>query len=397
MNFNPNSLFYKMSEHYRKCQGSDDKVIICNGGGSRSSKTFDTFHLLAIYCIHNQNANKDIYIFRDTLTNCKDYTLKDFLRCLSLIGLKFTYTNPQKPNITLYGNNIYFRGLTDEQSAEAAPSDIIFVNEALDIDSYSMIAGWLMRCRKMAIFDWNPKFTEHWVYDFDKRPNSLFTHSTFLDNKHLEISVINEIKSLNPDIPENVINKTADKYRWQVYGLGLRASPEGLVYKDITWIDELPEIFDSVGFGLDYGFTNHPTALVEVRKLGKQLFAKLHLYEPVNDADILYSKIKDVVKETVIIADCADRATDGRRLTTDLRMLGLNVIPVIKGHNSVLHGIDIMNRYEKHVVRNRDAQKEVENYKYQFIRGISTGIPEKKYDDFFDAWRYCTMTLFRFE
>lgn len=397
MIFNPNNLFYKMADFVSRNNHSDDKIILCNEGSSRSSKTYDAFHLLAMYCDHNRNKGKDIYIFRDTLTNCKDYTLKDFLKCMSIIGCKYEYRNPQKPTIKLYGNNIYFRGLADEQNAEAAPSDIIFVNEVLDISQHSMIAGWMMRCREIAIFDWNPKFSEHWVYDFEKRPNCLFTHSTYKDNKHLEKSIIKEIESYNPDVEINIINKTANKFRWQVYGLGLRASPEGLVFDNVTFVDELPEDYDSVGFGLDYGFTKDPTALVEVRKLGKKIFAKLHLYEPCFNADIIYAKIALIVGDNVVVADSSDRNTDGRRMTTDLRMMNINIQPVVKAHGSILHGIDILKRYDLNVVNNPDARKEVENYKYQIIRGLSTGIPVDKFNHFWDAFRYVVMTLYRFD
>lgn len=233
MHFDPNELFYKMAVAYSEAKEKSERLTICNEGGSRSSKTWDTFHLIIAICANNINAKLDIYILRDTLTNCKDYTYKDFRKCVELckLGNKSIFTNPQKPNCNLFGNNIHFRGLDDEKNTEGYPSDILFINEVLETKK-TKVEGLLMRCRKLIIFDWNPKLTKHWIFDYEGRPDVLFTRSTYKDNKHLEQTIINEIESYNPEIEENVINKTANLFRWKVYGLGERADQEGNVFND---------------------------------------------------------------------------------------------------------------------------------------------------------------------
>ena len=90
----------------------------------------------------------------------------------------------------------------------------------------------LMRCRLLAVFDWNPKLTKHWIFDWEGRDDVLWTNTTYKDNKHLEQSIIDEIESYNPEIEKNVINKTANLFRWKVYGLGERADQEGNVFND---------------------------------------------------------------------------------------------------------------------------------------------------------------------
>lgn len=232
-NFDPNRLFYKMAKAYAEAKKAGYRLTICNEGGSRSSKTFDAFHLIIAICAHNINAELDIYILRDTLTNNKDYTYKDFRKVISICGVgeNAQFSNPQKPYCNLYGNNIYFRGLDDEKNTEGYPSDILFINEVLETKK-AKVEGLLMRCRKLVLFDWNPKLTKHWIFDYEGRPNVLFTHSTYKDNKHLEQTVIDEIESYNPEIPENVKNKTANLFRWKVYGLGVRADQEGNVFND---------------------------------------------------------------------------------------------------------------------------------------------------------------------
>jgi phage terminase large subunit len=392
MIFDPNPLYYKMGAFFSENKNKQDKVLICNEGGSRSSKTWDFIHFLVTYCDHNRNKNKEIYVFRDTLTNCKDYTLKEFIKCFNHIGVEYDYKNPQKPTIELYGNNIFFRGLADEQNAEAAPSNVCFVNEMLDIEAYSFIAGWMMRCTELFVADWNPKFSEHWAFGLENRANCLFTKSTYKNNKHLPSSVIKEIESYDPSIPENIERGTADDYRHKVYGLGERASPEGLVFKEITWIDELPETFEKRGYGLDFGFTQDPTALVEGQVEGNNLYLKLHTYQPIDDVNVLYAAIAEIVKDDNIIADSSD-SHGGVHMGGDLRKKGLNIFPCKKFSGSIQYGIDCMKRYKLHIVRNPHARKEAENYKYKEINGIKLNVPIDKHNHFWDAARYVTMSL----
>jgi len=233
MNFDPNALFFKMAATYSKFKGELKRLVICNEGGSRSSKTWDTFHLIIAICAHNINAGLDIYILRDTLTNCKDYTYKDFKKVIDICKIMddAIFTNPQKPNCLLYGNNVHFRGLDDEKHTEGYPSDILFINEVLETKK-SKVEGLLMRCRKLVVFDWNPKLTKHWIFDYEGRPDVLFTKTTYKDNKHLEKTIIDEIESYNPEVKQNVINGTANLFRWKVYGLGERADQEGNVFND---------------------------------------------------------------------------------------------------------------------------------------------------------------------
>lgn len=311
MNFDPSHLFYKMVKIFKDHYTPDNKVIICNEGGSRSSKTFDTFHFIYLFCDHNRGKGNDIYILRDTLKNCREKTFKDFKKCMEIIGHHFTYLGEnQNPYLNLFGNNIYFRGLDDEKSSEGYPSDIVFVNEALDIMSKSMIAGIRMRCRKLMIFDWNPKFTQHWCFEMEQNENVFFTHSTYKDNRHLQKSVISEIEGYEPwesgsytvesstvmyngkpvdstnQPPQNIKNihnQTADEWRWKVYGLGLRAAAEGVIFKYVNRIDSFPDM--AYTYGMDFGFTVDPLALVKHAEDERNIYLELLCYQPIETPD----------------------------------------------------------------------------------------------------------------
>ncbi|GAG43217.1 unnamed protein product, partial [marine sediment metagenome] len=105
MIFDPNPLFYEMVKIYLSNKDNQDKIIICNEGSTRSSKTWDFFHFLVMYCENNKNTHNEIYILRETLTDCKDYTFKEFRKCLKVMKIwdEECYKNPQKPYYNLYG------------------------------------------------------------------------------------------------------------------------------------------------------------------------------------------------------------------------------------------------------------------------------------------------------
>lgn len=234
MKLDPNDLFYKMAAAYSKAKKDGYRLTICNEGGSRAGKTFDAFALIIAICASNINEQLDIYVLRDTLKNSREKTYKDFKKMLKFCDLLSDcklFSENQSPRVELFGNNIFFGGLDDEKNTEGYPSDILFINEVLETKK-AKVEGLLMRCRKLVIFDWNPKLTKHWVFDYEGRPNVLFTRTTYKNNKHLEQTVVDEIESYNPEIEANVKNKTANLFRWKVYGLGLRTDQEGNVFND---------------------------------------------------------------------------------------------------------------------------------------------------------------------
>lgn len=394
MIFDPNPLFYKMGLHVTDHKKDSDKIIICNEGSTRSSKTWDTIHLIYAYCDANRGKGKELYIFRDTLTNCKDYTLKEFNNCFRAMGINYLIKNPQKPEINLLGNMLYFRGLIEEEKAEAAPSDFIFCNEMLDIDSYSMVAGWLMRCREIFIADWNPKFTDHWAYSFEKRPNCLFTHSTYKNNKHLQESVIKDIEGYDPDNPINVENGTADEYRHKVYALGLRASPEGLVFRDITWVTDLPEDTEFQSYGIDFGETNE-TAIVENRlKIidGKffHLYSRRLYYASTETSDQVIEAVKALGITKHVWCD-----NNKPGWIADMRRAGIQAFPTKKFPGSREFWISTIKRCNIHIVRDADYKKEAENFRYRVVDGRQLSETIKKYDHLWSACGYSVVGDFR--
>lgn len=388
MNFNPNPLCWYMVKLYQENKFKDDKLIICNEGGSRSSKTWDFFHFLVLFCDQNKNTWNEIYILRDTLVNCRDFTLKEFIKCLQIIGIyddKMLKTSP-KPYYNLFGNHIFFRGLDDEVNTEGYPSDIIFVNEALETSKGS-VDGIKMRCRKLVVMDWNPKYISHWAFKLENQPNVFFTHTTYRNNKHLEKSIIKEIEGYEPT-PENIDNGTADPFRYKVYNLGLRGTSEQIIFKEWDEFTELPKEYDLKIYGIDFGFTNDPSTLVEVCIDKKNLWVKQLLYQTGLTNQELAEKIKPLIdKNCYVICDSAEPKS-----IRELRLCGINSLPCKKGADSIIHGINFMKSKQIHIHKySTELKNEMRTYSFAKDKdGNTLNNPIGGQDHCIDGFRYAS-------
>ena len=399
MIFDPNGLFYEMVRIYIENRGRPEKVTICNEGGTRSAKTWDFFHFLVFYCDHNRNKHNEIYILRETLVNCKDYTFKEFRKCLNKIGIwnDDNFLNPQKPYYNLFGNDIYFRGLDD--SSEGYPSDILFINEALENQNRSKIDGLSMRCRKLIVKDWNPKYTHHWCFDLEGQPNVHFTHSTYKNNKHLEESNIKTIESYEPT-PYNIKVGTADEYRWKVYGLGQRAAQEGVIYENVVYIDKWPDDIAHI-YGLDFGFTTDPSALVKAGEDDNNFYIELLLYHPVESSIIMDNLFTEtgLNKDDIIIADSSDKYTGENKGTVEMVIELMTkgwLIRKVSKTKSNMFWIGKMKEKKINIITNKlvhFARREHENYVFKTINGIAINQPIDKFNHMWDAAKYAKIGM----
>lgn len=393
MIFDPNPLFYEMVQIYIKNYSPENKVIICNEGSTRSAKTWDFYHFLVMFCENNENEHNEIYILRETLVNCRDFTLKEFKKCLQNIQIweDNNFTGSPKPYYNLFGNDVYFRGLDDV--SEGYPSDILFINEALENTNKDKIQTLRMRCRKLMVMDWNPKYTQHWCFDLEGQPNTFFTHSTYKQNKHLQQAVIKEIESYEPNL-ENIKSGTADEYRWKVYGLGQRAAPEGIIFPYVEWIDKFPDM--GYSHGMDFGFTTDPTVLVKYAEDSKNIWIEPLLWAPTENADLIhdFATTQNINIYIPTTADSADKYTGENKgtieMVRDLKDKGWQISKVNKT-NSVMYWLTSMKKKKIHIVKNHfypEARKEQENYSMKLINGIAINQPIDKFNHMWDASRY---------
>jgi PBSX family phage terminase large subunit len=355
-------------------------------GGGGAAKTYDILHFIILYCSLNPNKHKDILICRNTNADLQKTIVKDWVKILLMYDLyneKFHFkSHPQHFN--LYGNTIYFSGM-DAMGSHGERHDIIFVNEILETEQLAF-QQLNQRCNECFIGDYNPSYTDHWVYNsICSRSDTKFFKVTCLDNPFLPQGQRDEILAYNPTA-ENIKNGTADDFMWKVYGLGLRTAAKGLIFKYVEWIDELPEDFRN--FGLDFGFTNDPTCLSQFGLKGNNLYAKSLLYEPIDNAPALSQALENagVHHYDNITADCSDKYNDAE-MVRELKNMGWNIKKVNKG-KGISWRIGLLKKHKLCLVNDLNVKREQENYKWREINGISINEPLDKYNHFWDSLGY---------
>lgn len=397
-----NITLLRLRRVYEKYTRHGERRIVCNEGGSRSGKTWDTLLFFVWYCAVNKDARKKIRIFRDTLVNCRTTVYEDFTQILHLLQLTpiAQIRESGAPRVELFGNTIYFHGLDDWRKVEGLPSDVLFFNEALEIDK-KCCETLFMRCAELCILDWNPRYTQHWCFELQHRADALFFHSTYKDNKHLAQTIREGIEAYEPT-PENIAAGTADEWRWKVYGLGVRAAMEGLVYPDVDWITEFPNDCEYVVLGMDFGFTNDPTALVRCGMRGRDLFVELLVYAPYDNPDNLAEACAPHFQtrngsELYAYCDSADKyAKNPEGMVFALNTRGLPCIKTKKYAGSIVDGIQAVKSFRLHIVENKNARDEQGSYCYASVNGIRTNAPVDHSNHLWDAIRYVVQSEFQY-
>ena len=364
---------------YKHIVNSNKKIIV-EQGGTRSGKTYNII-LFIIFHYCTNNYNKIITICRKTFPSLRATVLRDFLQILNQHNLyKEDYHNKSNSEYNLFGNLIEFTSLDQSQKIRGRKRDLLFINEGneLYIDDWRQL---IFRTQERVILDFNPSDEYHWIYDqVLTREDCDFYKTTYLDNPFLEDVIKKEIERLK---------ETDDQY-WQIYGLGERATSINTIFKYVE-VNKIPEDAKFISYGADAGFTNDPSTLVSVYIKDYNLYIKEHLYRTMMTTLDIHNRFKEVgIDRQQIYFDSAEP-----RLIAELRRMGWNIFPSLKGKDSVNAGIDLLKRYKIHITSDStNAIQEFRNYKWKQDRtGRLTNMPEDKHNHITDAVRYATYSI----
>ena len=351
------------------------KTIISEQGSSRSAKTYNTVIWLLTYLL--QNPGLRLSIVRKTLPALKGSVLIDFKGILDRMQIY----DPKSFNKTelIYrfhnGSWVEFFSTDDEQKIRGRKRDILFANEANEI-SYLEWQQLIMRTTRFAIMDYNPSFSEdHWIEQVNKDPDTHHFISTYKDNPFLEQKIIEDIEKL----------RDKNKSLWTVYGLGLQAVIEGRIFENYEMIDDIPEIVKKRFIGMDFGYTNDPTAILEVGIHGEELYLDEICYRTRMLTNDIIGVLKANCKDRKIISESADP-----RLIDEIYNAGLNIHAVEKYQGSIMAGITKMQEYKIFITkRSTNIKKEFDNYVYdQDKEGRYINQPVDEFNHAIDAARY---------
>jgi phage terminase large subunit len=347
--------------------------ITCLQGGTRSSKTYSLCQLFIVKCL--QQTGKVYTICRKTLPALKGTAYRDVLSILKELEL-YTEDNHNKSELsyTLNGNLIEFISVDQPVKIRGRKRDYLWLNEANEF-TYEDWQQLILRTTGQIYLDYNPSDPYSWIYEkVVTRGDCTFIKSTYKANPFLDDDTVAEIERL----------KDLDPDYWQVYGLGEIGSVQTMIFRNFNLVDEMQGRL--IGYGLDFGFTNSPTALVEVRQMDDNLYIKELIYEKRLTNTDLANKLRElnIDRHTEIIGDSAEPKS-----IEEIYRQGFNIKPAKKGAGIHL-GIDIMRRYKLHITKKSvNAIKEFRSYKWATDKnGDVLNSPVKVNDHLIDATRY---------
>ena len=358
----------------------NNKKILVEQGGTRSGKTYNILLWIILEYCTKQN-NKVITICRKAFPSLRATVLRDFMNILNTHNIyNEKFHNKSNSEYHLFGNLIEFISLDQPQKIRGRKRDLLFINEGNEL----YFEDWqqlVFRTQDQIILDFNPSDEYHWIYDkVLPREDCAFYKTTYLDNPFIEDSIKEEIERL----------KNTDEQYWQIYGLGERAASRSTIFKYIE-INQIPIDANLIAYGMDFGYSNDPSTLVSVYSKEHNLYIKEHLYQTqMTTSDIHMFLKEERLERNPIYADSAEP-----RLIEELRRMGHNILPSLKGRDSVNAGIDLLKRYKIHILStSSNAIMEFRNYKWKEDKsGSLVNIPEDKNNHIIDPCRYATYSI----
>ncbi|QDP48273.1 MAG: putative terminase large subunit [Prokaryotic dsDNA virus sp.] len=362
----------KTTNVFHKAYKSDTRIT-CLQGGTRSSKSYSLAQLFIVKCL--EDTGKTYTICRKTLPALKATAYRDMLQILKELDL-YSEENHNKSELSyqLNGNLLEFISVDQPQKIRGRKRNYLWLNEANEF-TYEDWQQLILRTTEKIYLDYNPSDPYSWIYDkVIVRDDCTFIKSTYKANPFLDEDTVAEIERL----------RDLDPDYWQVYGLGEIGSVQTMIFRKFELVDEVQGRL--IGYGLDFGFTNSPSALVAVYQSDDNLYIKEMLYEKRLTNTDLANKLREfrIDRQSEIIGDSAEPKT-----IEEIYRQGFNIKPAKKGAGIHL-GIDIMRRYKLHITKDSlNAIKEFRGYKWATDKnGDVLNTPVKVNDHLVDATRY---------
>lgn len=358
--------------HVKECKSK----IQIHQGGTRSGKTYSILTALIELCY--KNSGLVITICRKTFPALRATAMRDFFEILN----KEEIYNPDLHNKSdatyqLWGNMVEFISIDQPQKVRGRKRDVLFINEANEIN----LEDWrqlLLRTTGRVLIDYNPSDEFHWIYEeVIPREDAEFFRTTYKDNPFLPESVVMEIERF----------KTADENFWKVYGLGERGTSQSTIFTHWKEINQIPNEYKLLNIGLDFGYTNDPTAIVRVYTDGNGFAVDELCYATrLTNSDIAkVLRDNEVNRSDVVICDSAEPKS-----IDEIHAHGFNTHGARKGKDSVKNGIQFLHSRPLLVTaRSVNLIRELRNYKWKEDKnGKQLNDPVDSFNHAIDAMRY---------
>ena len=351
------------------------KKIRAVQGGTSASKTIS----ILLHLIHEAQSDEKptlTSIVSESIPHLKRGAMRDFKNILKA----HKYWNDKNWNATdsIYtfetGSQIEFFSSDNGDKLRGGRRDRCFINEANNVllDAFDQLE---VRTKEYIFLDWNPS-TEFWFYTdiLTGRPDDVdHIIVTYLDNEALSQEIIDSIESRK--------NRTQ---WWKVYGLGQLGEVEGKVYTDWIQIDEVPHEARHIGRGLDFGYTNDPTAVTDIYYYNGGYILDELIYQKGMSNQEIATALKE--GNIITVADSAEPKS-----IDEIKKYGITIVGAEKGKDSIIHGIQLLQDQKISVTkRSTNIWREYMNYLWDKDKqtGQPLNKPESGFDHALDGVRY---------
>jgi len=363
----------------RKIEALKKRIKIIQGGTS-AGKTYGILPILITKAATYPKT--EISVVAETIPHLRRGALKDFLRIMKDTGRYFD----ERFNKSLLryefanGSYIEFFSADDSSKLRGARRDVLYINECNNVtfESYNELA---IRTKKAIYLDFNPA-NEFWVHtELKDEQDSDFLILTYKDNEALDNSIVQQIE-------KNRLKAETSAYWsnwWRVYGLGEIGMLEGVIFSNWKTIDILPKEANLIGIGLDFGYTNDPSAIIEIYNYnGQRIINELKYQTGMLNSDIANA----LPKHVPVYADSSEPKS-----IEEIKRYGITIKGVTKGKDSINYGIDVMQRNEYLVTSNStNLIKELRAYCWDTDKqGTRLNKPIDTNNHAIDALRYHEM------
>lgn len=356
-------------------------------GGSSAGKTIAILAILIDKALRTDNIR--ISVVSENMPHLKRGAMRDFINILKATNRYNDNSWNKSESIYRFINGSYieFFGADEDSKLRGARRDILYINECNNIkfDSYLALQ---IRTELDIYLDYNP-VKAFWV------------HTELLNEDNVDFLILNYTHnealpdSVKEDLLRNIKKaETSDYWKnWvNVYVKGTLGSLEGVIYSNWQLISRLPDEAKLLGIGLDFGYTNDPSAVVAVYKYDDKIVLRELIYQTGLSNSDIYNILKQHINakqlsEIPVICDSSEPKS-----IAELRRLGLKAKGVVKGKDSIKYGISLVQEYDMLITAtSKNLITELEQYSWLKQDGKYTNIPEDKNNHFMDAMRYFFM------
>ena len=367
---------FKRTKAINKILALKKRIKIVQGGTS-AGKTYGILPILINKAILIPNL--EISVVAESMPHLRRGALKDAIKILKETN-RYKDTSFNKSYSRYDFNNgsyIEFFSVEDSTKLRGARRDILYINECNNItfEAYNELA---VRTKKEVYLDFNPA-NEFWVHtDLKEDKDADFLILTYKDNDALDKRIINEIEKAREKA------KTSSYWDnwWRVYGLGQIGNLQGVVFDNWNEIDKIPDDARLLGLGVDFGYSNDPTAIVEIYKWNDKRIVNELCYQ----TSLVNSEIaKKLPSGVICYADSAEPKS-----IEEIRRENKMIKGATKGRDSILFGIQLMQSQEYLITsQSKNLLKELRSYIWDTDKtGKRLNKPRGGQDHLIDALRY---------